>query len=264
MPVARWFLLLEKEPLAAAENMARDEYLFNRCHEKKMGFFRLYSWKNPSFSFGVSQKITKAIDVDFINHNSINCSYVRRITGGKTVLHHQEITYAVISSEDIFYKDNDLHRSYMLISTILMNAFHALGLQAYLSTGSPSHLSKSNNPCFSFPTPHELEIQGKKIVGSAQKRDKQALLQHGSIPISMNYDLYAAGTRSRAKIIKRSMTTLNEVSDKTKVDLSQALVESFQTFIRQPLEPFEFNREEKKSIVEIERKYNSQEWNHKL
>ncbi len=244
--------------------MARDEYLFNRCHEKKMGFFRLYSWKNPSFSFGVSQKITKAIDVDFINHNNINCSYVRRITGGKTVLHDHEITYAVISSEDIFYKENDLHRSYMLISTVLMNAFNTLGLEAYLSTGSPSHLAKSNNPCFSFPTPNELEIQGKKIAGSAQKRNKQALLQHGSIPISMNYDLYAAGTRSKAKLIKRSMTTLSEVSDKTKADLSQALVESFQAFIRQPIEQFEFDQEEKNTIAEIERKYNSKEWNHKL
>jgi lipoate-protein ligase A len=234
--VARWFLIREKQPLSAAENMARDEYLFNRCHEKKMGFFRLYTWKNPSFSFGVSQKIGKAIDVDFINKNNINCSYVRRITGGKTVLHDHEITYAVIT----------------------------LGLKANLSKGSPSHLSRSNNPCFSFPTPNELEIQGKKIVGSAQKRNKQALLQHGSIPISMNYDLYAAGTRSRTKIIKRSMTTLSEVSDKTKVDLSQALVESFQAFIRQPMEQFEFNREEKKSIAEIERKYNSEEWNHKL
>ena len=259
--MARWFLLFEKEPLPAAENMARDEYLFLRCHKEKTGFFRLYFWQHPSFSFGVSQKITKAIDENFIDTN--NCSYVRRITGGKTVLHDDEITYAVISSEDIFYRDNDLHRSYMLISTVLMNAFNALGLNAYLSKGSPSHLSKSSNPCFSFPTPHELEINGKKIVGSAQKRNKQALLQHGSIPISMNYDLYARGTHSPTRLIKRSMTTLNEVSDKTKDDLSRALVESFQAFIRQPMEEFEFTREDKKAIAEIERKYNSKEWNHK-
>lgn len=259
--MARWFLLHEKEPLSAAENMARDEYLFNRCHEKKIGFFRLYSWKNPSFSFGVSQKIGKAIDVDIINNN--NCSYVRRITGGKTVLHDHEITYAVISSEDIFYKDNNLHRSYMLISTVLMNAFNTLGLNAYLSAGSPSHLSKNNNPCFSFPTPNELEIQGKKIVGSAQKRNKQALLQHGSIPISMNYDLYAAGTRSQAKLIKRSMTTLKEVSDKTKDDLSRALIESFQNFIRDSLEEYEFDRRDQQIIAEIEKKYNSHHWNHR-
>nr|NIM15982.1 hypothetical protein [Candidatus Aminicenantes bacterium]NIM82760.1 hypothetical protein [Candidatus Aminicenantes bacterium]NIN22133.1 hypothetical protein [Candidatus Aminicenantes bacterium]NIN45896.1 hypothetical protein [Candidatus Aminicenantes bacterium]NIN88729.1 hypothetical protein [Candidatus Aminicenantes bacterium] len=188
----------------------------------------------------------------------------RRITGGKTVLHHHEITYAVISSEDIFYKDNDLYRSYMLISTMLVNAFHALGLDACLSKGSPSHLAKSNNPCFSFPTPNELEINGKKIVGSAQKRDNQALLQHGSIPISMDYELYAAGTHSRAAVIKRSMTTLSEIADKTTNQLIQALIDSFQTFIRQPMEEFEFQQEDIQAIAKIEKKYNSKDWNYKL
>lgn len=242
--------------------MARDEYLFHLCHQKKLGFFRLYSWEKPTFSFGVSQKITNAIDVDFIQQN--NCAYVRRITGGKTVLHHHEITYAVISSEDIFYRDNDLYRSYMLISTMLVNAFHSLGLDARLSKGSPSHLAKSNNPCFSFPTANELEINGKKIVGSAQKRDNQALLQHGSIPISMDYELYAAGTHSRAAIIKRSMTTLSEAADKTKDQLIQALIDSFQTFIRQPMEEFEFQQEDIQAIAEIEKKYKSKDWNYKL
>lgn len=242
--------------------MAVDEYLFNLCHQKKLGFFRLYSWEKPTFSFGVSQKITRAIDVDFIQQN--NCDYVRRITGGKTVLHHHEITYAVISSEDTFYRDNDLYRSYMLISTVLVNAFHTLGLDARLSKGSPSHLAKSNNPCFSFPTANELEINGKKIVGSAQKRDNRALLQHGSIPISMDYELYAAGTHSRPAIIKRSMTTLSEAADKTKNQLIQALIDSFQTFIRQPMEEFEFQQEDIQTIAEIEKKYKSKDWNYKL
>lgn len=260
--MARWFLLHEKKPLPAAENMARDEFLFNRCHEKKMSFFRIYTWEKPTFSFGVSQTITKAIDLDFINKN--NCGYVRRMTGGKTVLHDDEITYAVISSEDVFYRDNDLYRSYMLISTVLLNAFHAMGLNAYLSNGSPSHLSKSNNPCFSFPTPNELGIHGKKIVGSAQKRDKHALLQHGSIPISMNYHLYAAGTRSRPDIIKRSMVTLSEVSDQTTDHLIQALINSFQDFIRISPEVFEFDQTDQKTIAEIEKKYNSHHWNYRL
>jgi lipoate-protein ligase A len=260
--LSKWYLLLEKKSLPAAENMARDEYLFQLCHEKKMGFLRLYSWERPSFSFGVSQKISKAVNVDFINKN--NCSYVRRITGGKTVLHNDEITYAVVSSEDIFYKDNDLYQSYLLISKVLVNAFRSLGLDAYLSGGSPAHLSRSSNPCFSFPTPNELEINGKKIVGSAQKRDKKALLQHGSIPITMDYELYANGTHSRPAIIKRSMTTLREVSEKTPRDLCRALIESFQAFIGTALEEFAFEDKDKKVIAEIEKKYTSDHWNHRL
>lgn len=262
-----WYLIDEPVPLPAAENMARDEYLFQLCHEKKIGFFRLYSWDKPSFSFGVSQKITKALNLQFITQNKDTISYVRRITGGKTVLHDDEITYAVISSEDIFYRDNDLYRSYMLISTVLVNAFHAIGLNAYLSQGTPSHqeLSKSSNPCFSFPTPNELEIDGKKIVGSAQKRDHHALLQHGSIPLSMDYLTYANGANSREVILKHSMTTLSEIAaNKRKEDLSQALSQSFREFIRQPLHEFQFDEKDKDRIKELEKKYSSHDWNFRL
>jgi len=262
--VSQWYVIIEKCPLPAAVNMARDEYLLNLCRQKKMGFFRLYSWDKPSFSFGVSQKAEKALNLDYFKNCNDACTYVRRITGGKTVMHDDEITYSVISSEDIFYRDNDLYRSYMLISTVLVNAFHLIGLDAYLSKGSPSHLSKSNNPCFSFPTPNELEIAGKKIAGSAQKRDNQALLQHGSIPISMNYERYAAGANSRAAIIQRSMTTLSEVSDKTRQDLEMALIQSFKDFTRCDPEEFEFDCKDLQAISELEKKYRSDDWNFRL
>lgn len=227
-----------------------------------MGFFRLYSWERPSFSFGVSQKIARAVDVEFVTQN--NCSFVRRITGGKTVLHNDEITYAVISSEDTFYKDHDLYKSYMLISQVLVAAFQLIGVAAYLSPGSSPLLSKTNNPCFSFPTPNELEINGKKIVGSAQKRNNKALLQHGSIPVSMDYRLYAGGTHSNTDILKSTMTTLSEVSDKTRDDLCRALIESFQTFIGEPLEEFEFDGRDNQAIAEFEKKYSSHDWNYRL
>ena len=262
MTMCKWFLLPEKEPRSAARNMATDEYLFNRCHEQKVGFFRLYSWAKPTFSFGLSQRLSKILDTEFISKN--NCSYVRRMTGGKSVLHDDEVTYSVVSSEDIFYKDNDLYRSYMLISRILVAALSGIGLDVYLSQGSPSHLSRSNNPCFSFPTPNELEIEGKKIVGSAQKRDKYALLQHGSIPLSMNYDLYARGTRSDIEAIKQSMTTVSEVSDKTRDDVFGALINSFQSFVGAELEHLEFDLQARQAIDKIESKYNSDEWNHRL
>lgn len=260
--MADWYLIVEDTPLPAAENMARDEFLFNLCHDIKAGFFRIYYWELPTFSFGVSQKITKAINTDYIKENG--CEYVRRITGGKTVLHNDEITYAVVSSEDIFYRDNDLYQSYKLISQVLVDAFNKIGVPAYLSKGSPPALSKTNNPCFSFPTPNEIEIDGKKIVGSAQKRDNKALLQHGSIPVGMDYQLYADGANSRPKIISRSMTTLTEASDKTKEDLEGALVQCFQEFVNQPFKEFRFAEDDKKKIAEIAEKYKSNEWNYIL
>lgn len=252
--------MLDKIPLSAAENMARDEFLFQRCHQQKAGFFRLYSWDIPAFSFGVSQKIHKALNMDYIEQNGY--AYVRRITGGKTVLHNDEITYAVISSEDIFYKDHDLYQSYKLISGILVDAFLGIGLNAYLSGGTSSRaLSRSNNPCFSFPTPNELEIDGKKIVGSAQKRDNRALLQHGSIPLKMNFQIYAAGANSRPAIIQRSMTTMSDVTDRTGEDLIRSLIDSFQSFIGESFTEFFFTDNEKKEVAELEKKYRSKEWN---
>jgi len=238
--------------------MAIDEYLFNLCHRHKQGFFRLYSWDKPSFSFGVSQKISRAIAVDYITGQGY--AYVRRLTGGKTVLHHHEITYAVVSSEDIFFKEHDLYQSYMLISRVLVNAFNKLGIDAYLSTGSPAHLSRSHNPCFSFPTTHEIEIDGKKIVGSAQKRDRQALLQHGSIPISMDYDLYARGTQTAGDILKSKMTTLSDVCRHTPEQLASALIQGFQEFIGSPFEA-QCPSFEDPEVSSLEEKYSSHSWN---
>jgi lipoate-protein ligase A len=260
--MGQWFLLLEKEPLGAAENMARDEYLFRHCHTHKAGFFRLYSWEQPTFSIGVSQKIDKVLNLDYIEEHG--CAYVRRITGGKTVLHLDEITYAVVSSEDTFYIEHDLYRSYKLISQILVTAFQRLGVAAALSPGSSAALSRSSNPCFSFPTPNEIEIDGKKIVGSAQKRDNRALLQHGSIPVSMDYHLYAEGSRSRPDIIKRRMTTLGDVSQHTRSELIDSLIASFQSFLGESLKEFDFAAIEKEEIHEIEKKYQSREWNFNL
>ncbi|MCK4763994.1 MAG: lipoate--protein ligase family protein [Candidatus Aminicenantes bacterium] len=291
--MANWYLVNDKAPLPAAENMARDEYLFQLCHEKKTGFFRLYSWAVPTFSIGVSQQINKVLNLEYIENSDF--SYVRRITGGKTVLHYDEITYAVITSADTFYKRtasapyegpggrlsdqddrracffskgsgsiskvNDLYKSYMLIAKILVSAFQRLGIDAYLSQGSPSKLSKSNNPCFSFPTPNEIEIAGKKIVGSAQKRDNTALLQHGSIPVTMDFAAYARGTGVPEGLIGRSMTTLNQVCEKSRENLAAALIESFESFIGGSLQEFEFGKSHTREITKLREKYASKDWN---
>jgi lipoate-protein ligase A len=186
---------------------------------------------------------------------------VRRLTGGKAVLHHREITYAVASSEDLFFKEHDLHQSYMLISRVLVQAIRSLGVDAVLSKGSAAELSRSHNPCFSFPTPHEIEAGGKKIVGSAQKRDKQALLQHGSIPLDMDYDLYAGGARFPAAALRSSMTTWGAISSRGAGELKDALAASFRDFAGSELAPMAFGAEDEQRIRELREKYASDAWN---
>ncbi|MCK4836725.1 MAG: lipoate--protein ligase family protein [Candidatus Aminicenantes bacterium] len=257
-----WFLLPDLIPYSAAENMARDEYLFQLCHTKKCGFLRFYSWDKPTFSFGVSQKISKAVNLKFLEQN--HCSFVRRITGGKTVLHNDEITYAVVSSEDTFYRDNDLYKSYLLISRVIVRAFENIGVEAYLCKSHSSAYARTDHPCFSFPTLNEIEINGKKIVGSAQKRDKFALLQHGSIPITMDYKLYSGGSNANKNSLERRMTTFSEVSGKSKDELLRSLIASFRDFLKLKFESYFLNRDDNNEIKKLTKKYNSRDWNFSL
>ncbi len=257
--MAPWYLIDDRTPLPAARNMAVDEALFQYCHHSRASFLRLYSWDLPSFSFGASQRAGRAIDRDFISAHG--GAWVRRITGGKTVLHHREVTYSVVSSADVFFQDHDLLASYLLISQVLVSALRSLGLPAELSAGSPAELSRSANPCFSFPTRHEIEVAGRKIVGSAQKRDRQALLQHGSIPLAMDYDLYAGGSRFPADRLRQSMVSLGEISTRGDADLRAALIAAFAEFAGTGLVPFSSQDLDPAELAALEAKYGSDRWN---
>jgi len=254
-----WYFIEDQEPLSPSMNMAVDEHLFNKCHIDKVGFFRIYAWDRPSFSIGVSQKVTRAVDIEHIKKNDYG--FVRRITGGKTVLHNDEITYSVISSEEKFFKDNDLYKSYSLIAEIILETLIRSGIKAELSKGSPSILSKSSDPCFSFPTPNEIEVRGKKIVGSAQKRDKTALLQHGSIPMSMNYGIYSGGTGYSKRVLERSMTTISDESNINREELVKNFSLSFENFIGYSINEYNYSDYDLLEINKLEEKYASDTWN---
>ncbi len=257
--MSNWYFIEDKESLPPARNMAIDEFLFSMCQKNPAGFFRIYSWDIPSFSVGVSQKISKAVNLLYIRENGFGL--VRRITGGKTVLHDNEITYSIISSEKKFFQDNDLYKSYSLIANVILKTFNRSGINAYLGEKSDSVLSKSNNPCFSFPTPNEIEVKGKKIVGSAQKRDKNALLQHGSIPISMNYEAYALGTGFNEDTIKRNMTSLDEISMIKPDLLIKNFLISLEEFLGINLIEYNYSKADLTEIDLLEKKYESEKWN---
>ncbi len=257
--MSNWYFIEDKKALSPSLNMAIDEYLFNLCHDKSIGFFRIYSWDRPSFSIGVSQKVSKVINLNYIEENQFG--FVRRVTGGKTVLHNDEITYSIVSSEEKFFRDNDLYKSYSLIADIILKTLINSGIDAVLSEGSSSLLSRSNNPCFSFPTPNEIEVGGKKIVGSAQKRDKHALLQHGSIPLSMDFKLYSAGTGFSERALRQSMTTVRDVSTIRKDLLIKNFYISFEEFVGKNIIKYEYSEKDRIEIRSLAKKYESEKWN---
>jgi lipoate-protein ligase A len=195
--------------------MAVDEFLFRRVGTSPSTYLRFYQWDRPTASLGYSQAAAKVVDVDFCRRHGVGI--VRRITGGKLVLHDREVTYTVASSDAEVFTET-LRSSYQLISRALMRGLELMGLKPCLSGTSPPDYIKGVMPCFALPARDEIEIGGKKIVGSAQKRTGAAFLQHGSIPLDKDDALLASvaspGAQAAPKAGMSGMTSLSEALDR--------------------------------------------------
>lgn len=170
----------------SAENMAVDEAIFLGLSQgKSLPTIRFYDWQPPTVSCGYNQIAEKEIDFEALR----KCGYgfVRRPTGGRIVLHQQEVTYAVIAPVTAQLAGN-VTDSYSEISRALAVGLRILGIEVELEKGSLSaaHQRREANPCFASSSRFELAFHGKKIVGSAQMRKNGFLLQHGSI--LLNFD----------------------------------------------------------------------------
>ncbi|MBN2409681.1 MAG: lipoate--protein ligase family protein [Candidatus Aminicenantes bacterium] len=179
-PLKPWNLSTDLTPRPGTFNMAVDEHLFRQTGRDSRTFVRFYRWERPTVSLGYSQRVDAVVDVDSCRRHGVDI--VRRITGGKLVLHWREITYAVASSDTEIFSDS-LQESYRRISSGLILGLEKMGLRARLAGPPPSSYSKGNMPCFAYPARDEIELDGRKIVGSAQKRIGGRFLQHGSIPL---------------------------------------------------------------------------------
>ena len=164
-----------------AWNMAVDEAIRDGMLEgTSPATVRFYDWSPATVSIGYHQEADKEIDQRLLAGQG--WGFVRRPTGGRAVLHRDEVTYAVVApiEGDLGGGVND---SYAAISEALAEGLQLLGVQAELQRGSLSAASQRQtaNPCFSSTSRYELSVNGCKIVGSAQMRKEGVLLQHGSI-----------------------------------------------------------------------------------
>jgi lipoate-protein ligase A len=225
-----WYLLSDLCPNSGAFNMAVDEYLFRRLAKDRRTTVRFYRWERPTVSLGYSQRVEDVLDLEYCRKNGIDV--VRRITGGKLVLHWREITYSIVSS-DVSIFSPTLAESYKRISLALILGLGKMGLRARLAGPPPSSYSQGNMPCFAYPARDEIEIDGRKIVGSAQKRVGERFLQHGSIPLHGDEGLLdrvslSSESASRAKIISISEALGKEAAAESVVEkLVDGLAEYF-------------------------------------
>jgi len=177
--------------LPGALNLAVDQALLDSLSSTDSPaatYLRFYQWDRPTLSLGFSQKAERVVDFDFCKSHGI--AIVRRATGGKAVLHDRELTYAVVSNDPTFFPLGDIPPTYKKIATALRSGFRYLDLETDLADAPPPERA-SMKPrfaaaCYAVTNHYELSFQGRKLVGSAQRRTQNAFLQHGSIPIQFD------------------------------------------------------------------------------
>jgi lipoate-protein ligase A len=181
-----WKLLLTP-PLPGPENRALDEALIERARETGEAVFRVYSWDQPTLSFGRNQAALGAYDPGRARDRGV--AVVRRPTGGRSLLHHREVTYSVTAP---LATGDSLRESYARINRLLVDGLRRLGVAVQVAAPSDRALIPSASPCFERPAAGELVVGDRKLVGSAQWRDDGAMLQHGSILIEDDQPLVSA------------------------------------------------------------------------
>lgn len=166
-------------------NMAMDEELLARAQAgEKIPVLRLYTWDPPAVSIGRFQKIEKAVKAAACKQRGIDI--VRRISGGRAVLHNWELTYSIVARTDYPLFPAKVLGTYKIIAAGLLQGLNNLGIPAEMVSRSHRHAAlvkkDAKDPaCFSSPSWYEILVNNRKIIGSAQRRLSGAFLQHGSI-----------------------------------------------------------------------------------
>ena len=178
-----WRLILSK-PLSGAENMALDEAILEAVGAgDSTPTLRLYAWNPPCLSLGFSQTFA---DVDKKVLSERSWDLVRRPTGGRAILHTDELTYSIHAPADHPHLQGDVLSSYRYLSTGLIKGLEFMGVETEVQPSQhPSKAKKFEDPvCFVAPSAYEITHGGKKLLGSAQTRRKNSILQHGTLPLT--------------------------------------------------------------------------------
>lgn len=195
--------------LTGQENMRIDSDLLDSAIENKLDcpIFRLYAWKPACVSLGRNQK-DDFLDRSFLKENNIDV--VRRLTGGRALLHADEITYSFICPTLYLKNGEHVVSSYKEISRILIGKFKTIGID--LDFGSNKPIKTGFDYCMLISTGADLCYHGKKLIGSAQCRKQGYILQHGSI--LYDYDKALLEKIFKEPVSTDEITSIKEINPK--------------------------------------------------
>jgi len=181
LPHATW-RLLDTGWADGATNMAIDEAIMLAVAAGKApSTLRFYGWRPPCVSIGYAQSLSQEVDLDACRRYGY--SWVRRPTGGRAVLHIDELTYSVIAPLGEPRVTGDILTSYRRLSRGLVIGLGLLGCDVEQADPTPTRTESASAACFDVPSAYEILASGRKLVGSAQARRRRVILQHGAIPL---------------------------------------------------------------------------------
>ncbi|MCM3389924.1 lipoate--protein ligase family protein [Ureibacillus chungkukjangi] len=274
---SKWYFI-NSGPCSPSYNMALDEALLDLHSQGEIPpVIRFYEWNPATLSIGYFQSAEKDIDLEIIKEQKLG--FVRRPTGGRAVLHESELTYSIIVNEQYPDMPAGVTEAYRVLSEGLLLGFQNLGLDAYFSIPDTEEkqqdLKKPKSAvCFDAPSWYELVVEGKKVAGSAQTRQKGVILQHGAILLDLDeekllsvfkFSSAEAKEKMRQKLPEKAVA-INRLTDK-EITISQcieAFKEGFEQALDIELVPYQLTEEQMQYVKNLEAtKYLTDEWNFK-
>ena len=263
-----WRLLITP-PARGAWNMAVDESILEHIGRgESIPTLRLYAWQPPCLSLGHAQPFA---DVDTNRLNARGWDVVRRPTGGRAILHTDELTYSVIAPNDEPRVAGSILESYNRLAGALLQAVKSLGLPVEIKEDLSVGHGAPNPVCFEVPSAYEITVNGKKLIGSAQARRKEGVLQHGSLPLTgdlarITEALVFADEPARQDAAQRLLacaTTVESILGREVLwnEAAQAFVRAFEATLNLKLEEQPLSKSERERTDELVReKYAHQDW----
>jgi lipoate-protein ligase A len=281
-PPTSWRLLITL-PADGATNMAVDEAILHTLADG-LGCptLRFYQWDPPCLSLGYNQRYA---EVDEAACARLGYTWVRRPTGGRAILHTDELTYSVVVPGEEPRVEGGIVESYRRLSTGLLAGLRALGADVFQAQTERVLDSQKSGVCFDTPSNYEITVDGKKLIGSAQVRRRGMVLQHGTLPLTgdlgrifacllvtepgpsgpgPNQAQGEAGWENW--LLARACTLEQALGQEVSFDeVAHALAGGFASALNLKLEPGDLTDEERSLAERLRReRYASQAWNRRI
>lgn len=257
---------IDTGPLDGPTNMAVDEALLLAFDPiVSAPVLRLYGWNPPALSIGRFQNAHEVLDLESCNVR--NVPVVRRITGGGVIYHADELTYSLVCAPRNIPPALSIKESFRVLTSFLLRFYEKLGLAAcYAVDAAPAgaRLGERTDFCFAGKESYDILINGRKIGGNAQRRLKNAIFQHGSIPL-VNRAVEGAGflRKQQAGIGDQTASLADFLEDRNEGALKRVMEAAFRDALGAGLRPVTLTSEEKSLVAELKtRKYDRMKWNH--